>query len=98
MCEKQVVQVDGRYSLYVRADLPGFEPNLRVTAVRDHCIIVYGKPPSEENHKKGGRSYLLFVKLRCLCCKFDTLLQSLEDGVLRLFCKIIGPERDPSAD
>ncbi|KAJ8444678.1 hypothetical protein Cgig2_030352 [Carnegiea gigantea] len=89
VCEKRVMQKDGQYSLYVRADLPGLAPHLCVTTVRDRCILVYGRSQSERNYLKGGRSYLFFVKLRCSCCKFDTLCQNHEDGVLRMFCKII---------
>jgi len=102
VCEKRVVQENGRYSVYVRADLPGLEPDLCITAVEDRCILVYGKLPPKDIKKKlrmlGARSYLFFVQLRCLCCKFDDLIQDHEDGVLRLFCKIRGPEPVPSAD
>ena len=98
VCEKRVVQQDGLYSLYVRADLPGLEPQLRVMTVRDRCILVYGKPQPKEHYIRGGRNYLLFVQLRCSCCKFDNLCQDHEDGVLRLLCKIRGPKPGPAAN
>ncbi|KAJ8445613.1 hypothetical protein Cgig2_018554 [Carnegiea gigantea] len=102
VCEKRVVQEDGRYSVYVRADLPGLEPCLCTTTVKNSCILVYGKLPPKEVKKKhrtlGARSYLFFVQLRCSCCKFDNLCQHHADGVLRLFCNIRGPEPGPSAD
>lgn len=102
VCEKRVVQEDGRYSVYVRADLPGLEPCLCTTTVKGSCILVYGKLPPKEVKKKhrtlGAKSYLFFVQLRCSCCKFDNLCQHHADGVLRLFCNIRGPEPGPSAD
>ncbi|KAJ8445619.1 hypothetical protein Cgig2_018560 [Carnegiea gigantea] len=98
VCEKKVVQEDGQYALYVRADLPGLEPDLNVMTIEDRFILVFGPPQTRERYMQGARNYLFFVQLRCSCCKFNNLRQDYEDGVLRLFCKIIAPEPSPAAD
>ncbi|KAJ8445617.1 hypothetical protein Cgig2_018558 [Carnegiea gigantea] len=75
VCEKRVVQEDGRYSLYLSADLPGLDPYLCVTTDQERCVLVYGKPQPQEYyvHFRGIRNYLFFVQLRCSCCKFDNV-------------------------
>ncbi|KAJ8441928.1 hypothetical protein Cgig2_020073 [Carnegiea gigantea] len=98
VCEKRVVQEGGQYSLYVRADLPGLEPPCNVVTIEDRCILVFGEPQSLERCRQGARIYLFFVQLQCSCCEFDNLRHDYEDGVLRLFCKIIAPEPGPSAN